>query len=200
MLNMTILMLWLQPVVWFLRTIRALAGFCLSGPFLVYAFAKQGFKTPLLTAWAGTSRVPLGKHFFSFLVGLVAPYSASMSATILHLVPGHCEGSLQDRPWLRNPFNSIHALALANLGELVSGAAVMGAIEAQVRNHRKARGIVSGLRTIYLVKARGPITATSTVVLPTSPGRHAVKARAVLRNTKGDTVAEFEADWTVHFE
>ncbi len=75
----------------------------------------------------------------SFYIGLVAPYSSSISARILKLTKEESVVAISDLPWLRNPFNSVHAIALANLAELASGLGVMTAMQ-----HAKGvRGIVT---------------------------------------------------------
>ena len=54
----------------------------------------------------------------SSLVGFFAPYTASISCYVEQL--NELKGAviiLYDYPWLRNPYQSIHAIALANLGE-----------------------------------------------------------------------------------
>ena len=53
-----------------------------------------------------------------------------------------------------NPFNSIHALALGNLGELTSGLIMLEWLE---QNNKK--GILSDIKCKYYKKARGKITA-----------------------------------------
>lgn len=80
-----------------------------------------------------------GTHVLAFYVGLVAPYSSSISPCIIKLTKEECVVSIEDRPWLRNPFNSVHAIALANLAELASGLGVLTAMQ-----HAKGvRGIVT---------------------------------------------------------
>eukprot|EP00047_Mylnosiga_fluctuans_P010538 m.16791 g.16791 ORF g.16791 m.16791 type:complete len:209 (+) comp3177_c0_seq1:59-685(+) len=194
-----LLLLPLEPLDWALRTARAAAGLVLALPFLVLAAARGGWRTPLLTLWDACAHVPLGQYAATFVVGLIAPYSASMGAVITKLEPGTAEVILPGRPWLRNPFASIHAVALTNLGELASGSAAVSAMEALSREGHKVRGIVSGLQTRFAKKARGTIRATSTVVVPSEDGKHILKAHAVLRDRDGagDIVAEFTADWTV---
>jgi len=56
--------------------------------------------------------------------------------------------------WLKNPFNSIHALALGNLGELVSGLMLMDTM-----NTQGLRGIVTSLKTDFYAKAKGTVAA-----------------------------------------
>ena len=80
-----------------------------------------------------------GGQVLSFYIGIVAPYSSSISARILKLTKEESVVMINDLPWLRNPFNSVHAIALANLAELASGLGVMTAMQ-----HAKGvRGIIT---------------------------------------------------------
>ena len=65
------------------------------------------------------------------------------------------QASLVDRPWLRNPFSCVHALALANLGEFSSGMLMVN----WLAYHKDKRGIPIKIETEYLKKARGKILA-----------------------------------------
>ena len=98
---------------------------------------------------------PLGKFVFSGLTALFAPYSSSISPVVETLNLQTCEASLLDRPWLRNPFSSVHALALANLGEFSSGLLMVNLMGYQ----KDVRGIPVKIETEYYKKARGKILA-----------------------------------------
>ena len=54
----------------------------------------------------------------------------------------------------KNPFNSIHALTLANLGELTSGLLMMNYLQLS-----KQSGIITKITSKYHKKARGKISA-----------------------------------------
>lgn len=45
-----------------------------------------------------------------------APYTTSCDPMLYELTDTHAEAYLVERPWLHNPFQSVHAIALANLG------------------------------------------------------------------------------------
>jgi hypothetical protein len=50
---------------------------------------------------------------------------------------------IKDCPWLRNPFGSLHAVALADLGEITSGVPVVAALgQRSLEPGVTARGIV----------------------------------------------------------
>jgi len=108
------------------------------------------------------SGIFLGKFFFSQLVGALAPYSASIGARILKVTQEEVIVEMDDRPWLRNPFDSVHAIALANLGELSGGLAFMAASQYK----KGVRGIPTKAAIEYHKKARGTIRAVAKVTIP----------------------------------
>jgi acyl-coenzyme A thioesterase PaaI-like protein len=144
----------------------------------------------LLGAWARTRRLPFGTRLFSWFVGWTAPYTGSMGATVLSLEPGYARVVLRDRRGVRNHLASVHAIALANLGELTTGLAVTTVLAPAVR------GIPVRITISYHKKARGTITAEcrcDPVPALTEPRDQAVTTRLV--DAAGDVVAELEAVW-----
>lgn len=142
------------------------------------------------------ARAPLGMRVLSGFVGVSAPYSASIGALIRRVDGGSVEASMTERPWLRNPFASIHALALANLGELTSGLAAVNRIDLASMENVAIRGIVTSLSCSYQKKARGTIVCRADVPpLPSSDGEHALQVTARLTDAAGDQVALFTATW-----
>jgi acyl-coenzyme A thioesterase PaaI-like protein len=98
---------------------------------------------------------------------------------------------MKDRRKLRNHLRSIHAIALANLGELVTGLAMMAALPAD------ARGIPVEIRVEFLKKARGEITGKAQCAIPDVSQRHEHPVEALLIDDEGDQVARFSARWMV---
>lgn len=148
--------------------------------------------TRLLAAWRRMSQLPGGAWAFSRFVGRMAPYSGSIGARVERLEPGRCDVVLRDRRRVRNHLRSVHAIALANLGELASGLAAMTALPQGVR------GIPFRITIDYLKKARGRLTAYGTADMPAvdEPGRDVtgeVDARIV--DEAGDVVAHVRVQW-----
>jgi len=144
---------------------------------------------PLLKWWRRLSPVFGGRWLFSKVLFYVVPYSGTTGASVLELEPGHARIAMSDRRGVRNHLRSVHAIALANVGELASGLAMMCALPADVR------GIVTGIDITYLKKARGRLIAESRCVVPevTDPIDHQVHAD--IKDATGDVVARVTVRW-----
>ncbi|MBV6521532.1 MAG: hypothetical protein MNPFHGCM_01671 [Gemmatimonadaceae bacterium] len=145
----------------------------------------------LLSLWAALAGKPGGKWLFSRLLGRMVPYTGSIGALIEDLRPGYARSSLRDRRKVRNHLDSIHAVALANLAELVSGLAMLTALPKGVR------GIVTGLTIQYVKKARGRLIAESTVSLPPVDESFELELHAAVRDGSGDVVATATVCWRI---
>jgi acyl-coenzyme A thioesterase PaaI-like protein len=122
-------------------------------------------------------------------LGRTVPYSGALGARVVTLEPGFVRLRLSDRRAIRNHLGSVHAVALANLGELASGLAMTTALPPNVRS------IVTSLSAEYHKKARGVLEVESRVTVPvvTAPTDHEV--RAVIRDRAGDDVATVTVRW-----
>ena len=145
----------------------------------------------LFAFWRRLAPLPGGRWLFSKVVGRLAPYSGSMGARVETLEPGHAVVTLRDRRAVRNHLESIHAVALLNLGELASGLATL------VRLPEGWRGIVVHLEADYRKKARGPLVAESTVPPLEDAAEHERVAEAAIRDAGGETVAVVRARWRI---
>jgi acyl-coenzyme A thioesterase PaaI-like protein len=143
----------------------------------------------LLAAWNRLSGRPGGKWLFSRLVGRMAPYTGTIKALVLELEPGRAVVELKDRRAVRNHLRSIHAIALANLGELSSGLAASAAMPQGVR------GIPTAIAIDYHHKARGTLTATGTAVLPDVTEPTTAQVQSEIRDRSGSIVTTVTVTW-----
>lgn len=133
--------------------------------------------------WDRMHSLPGGPQMFSRLVGMLAPYTGTIGASVVELERGRSRVVLRDRRGVRNHLRSVHAIALANLAELAGNIAVAYSLADD------ARFIVAGISMEYLKKARGTLTATCTVDVPTSNERVEIEVPVEIVNEQGEVVA-----------
>ncbi len=144
----------------------------------------------LITMWNRYGGSSLGRKFFSYVLGRTAPYSGSIKAEVLSLTPGSAQVMLKDRRSVRNHLNSVHAIALANLGELASGLAMISAIPVNTR------AIVVNLDIEYIKKARGRLIAEGSATPPENITESVNSlALAEIRDADGETVSRVKVHW-----
>jgi len=98
---------------------------------------------------------------------------------------------MADRHRLRNHFDSIHAVAMTNLGELASGLAMTAALPEQLR------GIPVHFTVEFENKARGEIVAEGRAPIPDTTEKKEYEVEAILEDETGSRVARFTARWVV---
>jgi acyl-coenzyme A thioesterase PaaI-like protein len=143
----------------------------------------------MLSGWQRMARLPGGRRLFSLLLGRLAPYTGSIGAQVVELEPGRAVVQLRDRRRVRNHLRSVHAIAIANLGELASGIAATTAMPAGVR------GIPIRITIDYLKKARGTLTAHGTADLPAVAEPTTAEVHARIVDSEGDDVADVRVTW-----
>lgn len=144
----------------------------------------------VVSLWRRFGKGALGRRFYSLLFGRMVPYTGTIRPIIEEISPGRARVSLRDRRVLRNHLNSIHAIALANLGELASGLALIAALP------EATKGIVTRLEIDYLKKARGNLSAVGETQVPdTISEPTTLQAHATIRDQDGDRVAILTAHW-----
>jgi len=151
----------------------------------------QSIGPVLRTQWRRLAALPGGKRLFSLVLGRYVPYTGSIGAVIQRLEPGLCVAGLPDRRCVRNHLGSIHAMALANLGEMVTGLALMNSLP------DSARGILTGFAVDYLKKARGELTAECRCEIPADNSEHEYQLTGNIRDAEGDIVSIAQARWLV---
>lgn len=143
----------------------------------------------ILTNWNRLNSLPGGRWIFNQFLRRFNPYSGSIHPKVLKLRPGYAKIELKDRRQIRNHLNSIHALALANLGELTSGLALLSALP------DNGRGIPIKISTEYFKKARGKLVAESKADLPVIDKSINFEASSEILDQQGDVVARTIVNW-----
>ena len=145
----------------------------------------------LIAWWARVKDKPGGKRIFDRMVAVAIPYTGAMGAHVLELRPGYARVQLRERRGIRNHLGSIHAIALANLGEFTGGLAMTATAPATVRS------ILLKLEVEFTKKARGVVTAECHCTVPaiTAPTDHIVKT--VVRDASDTEVARVAAVWRI---
>jgi acyl-coenzyme A thioesterase PaaI-like protein len=141
--------------------------------------------------WSRLSSTAAGRWLFSKVLGKVVPYTGTLGARVEVLAPGQCVASLRERRGVRNHLRSVHAMALANLGEMVTGLALMNSLPEQ------ARGILAGFEMDYLKKARGRLVAECHCEVPSDNTEREYILGGEIRDAAGDVVAVARARWRI---
>lgn len=153
--------------------------------------AKQSVGERVRSSWDRLSKIPGGKKLFTVMVGRMAPYTGTIGAKTLELRPGYAKVELKDRKHVRNHLNCVHAIALANLGELATGLAMMASLP------EDARGILSGIEMQYHKKARGTLTAECHCNPPSTSETMDYKVVGEIKDASGTLVTTATALWRI---
>ncbi len=145
----------------------------------------------LQSVWAKVRNLPGGGRIMGEALGVMAPYTGTIHAEIVSVEPGRAQARMKDARRVRNHLGSIHAMALANLGELATGLAINFGLPPD------ARGILTKFQIEYLVKARGAIVATATCPVPETNEKVSYEVRADLADESGNVVAKVAATWLI---
>lgn len=130
------------------------------------------------------------------------PYANHSGVVIESIADGVASARLEQTTETSNHIGSVHAGALFTLGETASGAAMSGALVAQILSLRP----VAAEASIRFVKvAKGKITARASVSRPAAElisaieadGKVAFDVNVDMTNADGVTVAEMIVKWHV---
>ena len=141
--------------------------------------------------WDMLSKVPGGKTIFSKMVGTMAPYTGTIRPRVVELKEGYAKVTMRDRKKIRNHLDSIHAIAMINLGEVTSGLALLYGMPDD------ARGIPIALSIEYVKKARGNLTAECTCTPITSNQEIEYELEVNIHDQENDQVARVIAKWKI---
>ena len=146
----------------------------------------------LIRLWQKLDGKPGGSWLFGRIIRFAIPYTGSIRPQVREVRPGYARVELEERRAVRNHLRSIHAIALANIGEFTGGLAMTATLPADVRS------ILLKLEVEFVKKARGVVTAECHVKAP-EVGDRAVDhvVRTIVRDASGDEVCRVVATWRI---
>jgi acyl-coenzyme A thioesterase PaaI-like protein len=141
--------------------------------------------------WQRFSNKPGGKWLFSRIIGFTVPYTGSIAANVELLEPGHGKVTLKEHRKVSNHLRSVHAIALANLSEMVTGLTLLNSLPDDTR------GILTSLQIQYHHKARGLLTAECACEIPRNNEEREMQISGEIKNEAGEVVATAIATWRI---
>ena len=134
--------------------------------------------------WRFLSPLPGGRWLASRLLGVFVPYTGTMGAVIVDWNVGSARAILRDRRRVRNHLKCVHAIALMNLAEMVSGISVLSALPPG------GRFIIKKLDIEFLKKARGTLSASAEAPVISSLEKQVFTIPVDVRNEIGELVCQ----------
>ncbi len=136
------------------------------------------------------SGLPFGKYIFSRLVCFRAPYFGTIKPRFTELRPGLGELTMKKRRAVTNHLKSVHAIAMANMCELVGG------LTLDVTLPSALRWIPKSMNIEYLKIARTGLRARCEIPKNTiaGPGEYAV----IVHVTDAQGIMVVRADILMH--
>ena len=141
--------------------------------------------------WGKLSALPGGRFIFSKLVGQMVPYTGTISPYVLEFGQGKAKVQIEDRRGIRNHLRSIHALALANVGEFSTGLSVISVLP------EDGEMILTKIEVEYLKKARGTLIAEATCPTNQFKNGEDLNVTSEIKNEKQELVCKVVATWRI---
>ena len=139
--------------------------------------------------WQRFSNKPGGKWLFSRIIGFTVPYTGSIAANLVSFEPGHGKITLRERRKISNHLRSVHAIALANLSEMVTGLTLLNSLPDDTR------GILTSMQIYYHKKARGLLTAECVCDIPENNADRETQVSGEIKDEAGEVVETATATW-----
>lgn len=139
-------------------------------------------------------RLPGGPRLFEMFAKVYVPHTWSLGFRVERLDDRSIRVSMPDRPSNRNHLRSLHAIALAHLGEFTSGLLLLYAVQPM-----GYRTILKSFSIEYLAKARGRVTGRAELKLPKgkSLDKKDVTVTVEIVDREGTVVARAKPVWRV---
>ena len=108
-------------------------------------------------------KIPMGLWLFSKALCVKAPYFSSITPQFINLGSGYGEARIRKKRSVQNHLGTVHAIAMANLCELVAGTTL------EVTLPPSHRWIPKSMKINYLAKATTDVTAKTNITLGELP-------------------------------
>jgi acyl-coenzyme A thioesterase PaaI-like protein len=108
-------------------------------------------------------KLPFGLWLFTKAICFKAPYFASISPSFTLLEAGKGQATLKKRRSVQNHLGTVHAIAMANLCELVAGTTL------EVTTPNTHRWIPKSMKINYIAKATTNLTAKTNINIQNWP-------------------------------
>jgi acyl-coenzyme A thioesterase PaaI-like protein len=135
-----------------------------------------------LATWRALSRTGPGRWLFSRLLCLKAPYFSSIHPVFDVLEPGRAVARFRKRRAVTNHIGTVHAIAMANLCELVAGTMT------EVSVPRSMRWIPRSMKIDYLAKAETDLTGEATLPVIREGTAQDIEVPVTVRDKSGKRV------------
>jgi len=147
----------------------------------------------ILSLWKTLHQYPLGRFIFNMGLRFKVPYTATIRPWVVEMSEGFVRVQMKDRRRVRNHLQSIHAIALMNLGEASTGLAVLSALP------ENTRAIITHLEIDFLKKARGKLEASARYAEKVQglTENRTTEVEAQIRNENNEVVARVKARWMI---
>jgi acyl-coenzyme A thioesterase PaaI-like protein len=137
---------------------------------------------------ASLKKLPCGLWLFSRIICFKAPYFASIHPNFTFLEPGRGEALLKKRRAVQNHIGTVHAIAMANLCELVAGTVL------EITLPETHRWIPKAMKINYLAKANTDVRASTAIQQETLPDAGTKNVLVEVKDTAGTLVVTAEIE------
>lgn len=142
--------------------------------------------SPALRSWKALSGTAPGRWLFSRLVCLKAPYFGSISPVFDVLEPGRAVARIRKRRAVTNHIGTVHAIAMANLCELVAGTVT------EVSVPRSMRWIPRSMTIEYLARAGSNLVGEAVMPAFSEGESQDIAVPVVVTDERGQCVVRAE--------
>lgn len=127
-------------------------------------------------------KLPFGLWLFSKALCFKAPYFSSISPLFIQLAPGKGEAILRKRRAVQNHLGTVHAIAIANLCELLAGTTL------EITIPTTHRWIPKSMNLNYVAKASTDVIGNTEVIVTSWPDSGSIQVPVKVTDLSGTVV------------